>query len=545
MRLTRYILGLLLTITLISVIAVSGLGCAEAENVLRVNLGGNPTSLDPQKTSSARDLSVAVQVFDGLIGFNQDLTLKPVVAREVPTTQNGGISQDGLVYTFKLREDVTWSDGEPVTAGDFVYSIRRLFATETRAPYRGVYYVIENAIPYRKGEVTAEEIGVSAPDDYTLEIRLTGATPSFLNRMALWAVYPLRQDVIETHGDDWASNPDSYIGNGPFILKEWVADDHITLEKNANYWGEQTRLDGVRYSMYEDAATEYLAYRSGELDISRIPVGTERTLTDSVELLTYSQLKTNALFFDCGEPPFDNEDLRRAFALAIDRAALVEDVQGGRGSVTYCWMPPGMPGYASGYQETTGNQYAFNPDKAKQMLADAGYPDGEGLPPITLVYSNVASNPTIAQFVQGQLSENLGINVDAVGVGQAVYWSRVFGEHDKWDLSYVSFSADYPDPDNWLPDFFETNGGYNGGIAQYSSEELDAKIADALAASGSDTILRLWKEAEKIMVEDAPAIFLFNDEMFVLVNERVQGITGTAMDLYIPGDLLLESIFLE
>jgi len=132
-----------------------------------------------------------------------------------------------------------------------------------------------------------------------------------------------------------------------------------------------------------------------------------------------------------------------------------------------------------------------------------------------------------------------------VGVGQAVYWSRVFGDHDKWDLAYVSFSADYPDPDNWLPDFFETNGGYNSGIAQYSNESFDTKVAQALSDEDEAHRLTLWQEAESIMLEDAPAIFLFNDEMFILKNERVKGIVGTAMDLYIPGDMFLANIYLD
>jgi len=542
-------------ITLVSAILVgvllasavfAGGGCGkEVEQTLRVNLGGNPTTLDPQKTSSARDLTVVVQVFDGLLGFNQDLTLKPVVAKEVPSVDNGGISPNGLVYTFKLRDNVTWSDGQPVTANDFVYSIRRVFNATTKAPYRSLFYNIVNGSLYKQGKVSAEQVGVKAVDNSTLEITLTSPCQSFLERMALWAVYPIRQDIVEQYGNNWANSPETYIGNGPFKLKEWAADDHITLERNPNYWGTPAKLEEVRYAMYADAATEYLAYKAGDLDITSIPVGTERTLAESAELLSYSRLKTNALFFDCGEAPFNNTALRQAFALAIDRTALVEELQGGRGSVTYCWIPEGMPGYEAGYQGTTGSQYTCNATEAKEMLALAGYPNGQGLPRITLVYSNVGSNPTIAQFIQGQLSTNLGITIDTVGVGQAVYWNRVFGEHDTWDLAYVSFSADYPDPDNWLPDFFSTNGGYNAQLAEYSNATFDAKVTEALAQPDSALRLALWKDAETVMVADAPAIFLFNDEMFVLKKDGVKGITGTAMDLYTPGDLFLEDVYIE
>ncbi|MDY6835043.1 MAG: peptide ABC transporter substrate-binding protein [Chloroflexota bacterium] len=539
----------LLKYLLIMALLISSLpfvtGCEGSSDALRINLGGNPTTLDPQKAGAARDLSLVIQLFDGLLGFNQDLSLKPVVATEVPSTLNGGISKDGLTYTFNLRDDVTWSDEEPVTAQHFVYSIRRLFHSDTKAPYRSLFYDIANAKTYRKGEASADDIGVEAIDDYTLRITLGNPCNSFLQRMALWAVYPLRQDIVEGNGDEWDKSTESCIGNGPFLLQEWVTDDHITLEKNPNYWGEKAMLDEVRYSMYEDAATEYIAYKTGDLDIARVPLGTEGTMADNPELISYPRLKTNAVFFDCAEPPFDNSTLRKALSTAIDRDALVNSVQGGRGSITYSWIPAGMPGYENDYNQTAGDEFAFDSEQAQDLLAEAGYAEGKGLPDIRLVYSNVGSNPTIAQFIQGQLEDNLGISIDVVGVGQAVYWDRVFEEHDEWDLAYISFSSDYPAPDNWLPDFFATTGAYNAGIAQYSNPVFDNTVASALAEPDDDVRLDLWQEAEAIMVQDAPAIFMFNDEMYALKKTSVKGVVSTAMDLYFPGDLFLSQIELS
>jgi oligopeptide transport system substrate-binding protein len=542
----------IITVLLVAASALLSSACSSGgPSNLRVNLGGNPGTLDPQKTQTARDLSVIVQIFDGLIGYNEDLTLKPVVAVEVPTVANDGISADGLVYTFTLRQDVTWSDGEPVTADNFVYALERLVTYDVRAPYRGVYYgIIENALAYLLATRDGTELpvlGAVAVDDYTLEITLNEATPSFLQRMALWAVYPLREDIITANEDDWAESPTTYIGNGPFVLKEWVDDDHITLERNSNYWGEPAKLEGIEYAMYEDAATEYLAFLSGDLDITKIPTGTEKTVADDANLVSYSRLKTNALFFDIGEEgsPFANAELRKAFSLAIDRNALVDDLQGGKGSVSYCWVPAGMPGYDASYQQTCGDEYAFDATAAKAKLTAAGYASGEDVPSITMIYSNVSSNPTIAQFIQGQLSANLGVSIDVVGVGSAAYWDRVFDAHDSWDMAYISFSADYADPDNWLPDSFASDGGYNGVIAQYNSTAYDAKVAEALAETSATQRLDLWQDAEELMVADAPAVFLFNDEMFVLKSDRVEGITGTPMDLYVPGDMFLDEVYLK
>lgn len=548
-----FLIFILLAVTIVTVGCGGGSTSQPAKQLLRVNLGGNPTTIDPQKAINARDISVTVQMFDGLLGFNQDLTIKAVVAREVPSTENGGISPDGLVYTFKLRQNVTWSDGQPVKAQDFVYAMKRLFTNSTGAPYRATYYVINNASQYRKdtkaGITPTVEIGVRAVDDYTLEITLNSQCQSFLERMALWAVYPIRQDVVEGNGDNWAKSPATYIGNGPFILKEWVADDHITLERNPNYWGTPAKLEEIRYAMYADTATEYLAYKSGDLDITRVPAGTERTMSNGTDLVSYTLLKTNALFLDNSQAPFNNAKLRQAFAMAINRSDLVDKLQGGRGSVTTCWVPAGMPGYDAAYQQSTGSQYAFDATNAKAKLAEALAELGlanAGALKITLYYSNVGSNPTIIQFIQEQLNTNLGVNIDAVGIGSASFYSRVGSERGKWNMVYGSFSTDYPDPDNWLPDFFGSTGGYNTSyFSQYSNTTFDSKVAEALAEDDTNLRLALWKEAEGIMVADAPAIFLFNDEMFVLKNARVEGLVGTAMDLYVPGDLSLASIYIK
>ena len=218
--------------------------------VLTVNIAGEPSQIDPNRASWSTEITVIHQVFQGLLGFNQDLTLKAVCATEIPSIDNGGISADGKTYTFKLNHDVTWSDGTRVTADDYVYSIRRIFDPTNAAEYASFFFDIVGGEAYYSSadqDATAQAalkaaVGVRAIDDYTLEIKLNSPRPTFLQMMALWPAYPLREDIITQYGDQW-TEPPHYIGNGPFLMTEWVHSDHITLVKNPNYWGDKAKLE--------------------------------------------------------------------------------------------------------------------------------------------------------------------------------------------------------------------------------------------------------------------------------------------------------------
>jgi len=265
----------------------------------------------------------------------------------------------------------------------------------------------------------------------------------------MWPVYPLREDIIKQFGDKW-TEPPNYIGNGPFILTEWVHQDHMTFKPNPKYWGSpKPKLTEIQYKMITDANATLAAYKNNELDISGVPVGTEKaTMADpemSKELLRYNELVTFAFQFNVTKPPFDNKKVRQALACAVDRNAFVQKVRSGVGTPALSWIPPGMPCH----DPELGKEYTFNPTKAKQLLTEAGYSDLTKLPELKFSYSDTAGNRTIAQFLQGQMKDNLGINLTLDPMESKAF--QQFVNQEKFSWAWFGWGADYPDPDNWLP----------------------------------------------------------------------------------------------
>ena len=249
---------------------------------------------------------------------------------------------------------MTWSDGERVTSDDFSYAIKRLLDPEVAAPYAHLYAPIRGAMQYNGSgdlEVSTrlalrDAVAVETPDVHTLRITLEAPSPTFLQKMALVSVYPVRQDLVERFGSRW-TEAGNFVGNGPFVMTEWTHQDHITLRANPSYWGSGPKLDTITYRMMTDPNAELAAYRNGELDISRVPPGAENTIladpSQAKELIRSPQLFTFGLFFNTSLPPFDDVRVRQAFATAIDREAWVERVKNGAGEPATSWLPPGMP----------------------------------------------------------------------------------------------------------------------------------------------------------------------------------------------------------
>ncbi|MBI2917374.1 MAG: peptide ABC transporter substrate-binding protein [Chloroflexi bacterium] len=515
---------------------------------LRVNLAGEPQTLDPNRASWAGDLSVISQVFEGLLGFNQDLSIKAVGARDIPSVANNGISADGLTFTFKLRDGVKWSDGQPVTAQNYEYSIKRTLSPELAGEYSFLLMDINGAEAYNgsgakspaEQQQLRDAVGVKAVDNSTLQITLARQSFSFLQRMALWPAYPVRQDIIEKAGDQW-TEPPTYIGNGPFKLTGWVHQDHLTLEPNPSYWGAKPKLSKIVLKIITDVNTELAAYKNGELEMSRVPPGTEKTILEdpvlSKEVLRYNELVTFAFQFNVTRPPFDNVKVRQAINTAIDREAFINQVRAGVGKAAYSWVPPGMPGH----DPELGKQYAFNVARAKQVLAEAGYPDGKGLPPIKFQFADTAGNRVIAQFLQGQMKDNLGISIELDPMEPKAFQQTVNEEKHMW--AWFGWGADYPDPDNWLPDIFGTGASINHTL--YSNPKFDELKTRALAEPDPARRLDLWKQAHKLVIDDAPIATMNYRERFVLVKPYVKGLKTTSMDHQISGDLFLPGVSLE
>jgi oligopeptide transport system substrate-binding protein len=503
---------------------------------LRLRIANDPGTFDPQLASYSEEISVVKQLFRGLFTYDQDLNLVPSVAAELPTKENGGISEDGLTYTIKLRSDAQWSDGRPVTAEDFVFAFQRLFDPEAGAQgyYFDFYTAIEGAadLAYDEGG-TAEGVGVSALDASTLQITLAQPQPTLLTLLALWPASPLRQDIIEQHGEAWIE-PGNLIGNGPFVLVEYTTEGQVVLEKNANYVGpDQPTLERLVYRIIPDDSAALIAYENGEIDVTSIPAVDAKRFDGNREQVRYPQLETFALQYNNAQPPFDDPLVRRAFSRAIDREAYIAAVQQGVGLPALGWLPPGMPGA----DPAVGSDLAFDPEAARSLLAEAGYPDGAGFPTVTIMVNDSEDSRLTAEFLQEQIRQHLNVTIDIETVEETLFFDRYF-ESD-FEVTWLSWFADYGDPESMLTALFASDGGFN--VFGYSNAEVDALFEQAASELDQAARLALYGEAHRLIVADQVVTPVFYPERNYLVKANVADLITTALDAE-PGDWFVASV---
>ena len=508
-----------------------------ADQTLRVRLAGEPQTLDPQVTGFDVDISIVKQLFRGLFYYDgPDMNVVPAVATKLPT-KGDGISDDGLTYTIELRDDMTWSDGKPVTAGDFVYALKRLFDPEVGATgyYYSFYTAIVGAEAAAAGEGSLDDIGVTAVNDTTLEIKLTRPQPTLLTLLAMWPAYPIRQDVIEAKGDAWI-DAGNLIGNGPFVLSEWVHQDHITVTANPSYGGDdKPTLQTIVFRMIPDEAKALIAYEKGEIDLVPIPLPDTASFEGNAEQLKHEELGIFAWEFNNTAAPFDNPDVRKAFSMATDRDTYISAVRGGVGHATTSWLPPGLPGY----DETRGSAYAFDKDKAQQVLTDAGFPNGEGLPEVTLTIADSQAGRLSAEFLQQQIEQNLGFRIKIEVLESATYEDHYLASD--FQVVLGGWGADYADPENFLPQLFGTGASTNQ--YKYSNNDFDDLVDEAASELDNDRRIKLYQDAEAILIdEDMGVAPLFNRVRNCLLKPYVDGFTTTGLDGNVAGDFFYNRV---
>jgi len=501
-----------------------------ADQTLRIRLIGEPTTLDPQLAAFTPDVGVVKQLWRGLFYYGDvDLGIVPAAAAEIPTTENGGISEDGLTYAIKLRDDLTWSDGQALTAEDFEYSLKRLF--DPAAGGGGYYYTYYTDIIGGQEAVdggSLDEVNVNAVDATTLEIKLSRPRATLLTLLALWPAYPVRADVVST-GGSW-TEAGTLVGNGPYVLSEWAHDDHITLTANENYWGDdQPTLETIVFRIQPNEGAALIAYDNGELDMTPIPLTDAARFADSPEQIQYAQLATLGMQFNVTRAPFDNVDVRRAFTAAIDRDTFVNDVRGGVGQATTSWLPPGI----SGYDADRGKDYAFDADQAKQFLEDAGFPGGEGLPDVTLTVGDSQSEALSSQFVQEQVKRNLGVDIEIEALEGATFQDRFLSSD--FQVTLGGWGADYADAENWLPSLWGTEASNN--ISLYSNAQFDDLMEQAAEELDPEKRADLYRQGEAILIDEDVAFgAIYHNVKNWLAKPWVDGIAFTEADSETPGD---------
>lgn len=502
-----------------------------------VQLGPNPETLDPALNSAIDGANTIITIFEPLLLVNEN---NEVVGGQAESWE---VSEDGLTWTFTMRDGLKWSDGSDLTAKDFEYSFKRLADPNTAAPYaQTVVGMIEGFAeatgnPDADGNQTTEPnpdaLGVEASEDgKTLTIHL--AYPcSYFDKIAAFATMsPVQQATIETNGDSWCTQPDTFICNGPYMISEWTPSERIVLTKNPNYVGgwDTSRIvsDTITLLLIEDEAAAYAAYNSGEAQLVKsVPSDEIPSLTkaeDGGDFYVDSNLGTYYLSVNCEREPFTDPLVRKALSLAIDREYVSEVVMQGTYSAAHGISCPGITDAdgsqfadnANGGTPYISSDYEANLEEAKSLLAEAGYPDGEGFPAITYSTNDQGYHMPLAEYLQTAWSE-LGIDVTIETVEWASFTpQRRAGDYDVCRNGWV---MDYDDPSNML-ELFQTGNGNNDG--KYSNPEFDAAIEASKVADKATHFEQLHK-AEDILMEDMGCIPVAYYNDFWLQSSSLQG----------------------
>ena len=494
-------------------------GSAKATS-MTFNLVTEPKTIDPTLNQAVDGGHVINHTFEGLYRETAEGFI-PGIAESHDIKNN----EDGTAtYTFKLRKDAKWSDGEPVTAKDFVFAWKRAVNPATAAGYSYIMAPIVNATEITAGEKAVDELAVKAVDDNTLEVTLTQEIPYFIELTTFPTYAPLREDIV---GDDtngtWAKDPKTAITDGPYILTEYVMGDHLVLEKNPNYWNKDSiTMDKIVGKMINESGTTLAAFRDGTLDISeQPPAGEIPQLVASGECQVVPYLGTAYYVINTktANKALQDVRVRKALSMVIDRKQLVENVTRGEEVPAMGFVCPTIvDSEGNDFREKAGNYYLKETaqlEEAKKLLAEAGYPDGKGIGEVEIIYNTADKNKAVAEAIM-EMWKQIGVTVKL----NNQEWQVFQDTRDRLEYPSVArhgWIGDFHDPQTFLDMY--VSGNIIGGNG-YSSEAYDKACKTGISSVGKERDAAFY-EAEKILVDDAYIIPLFFQTIPLLVSDRI------------------------
>ena len=519
------ILSLVLLGICAAMTACGGGASPSGNSVLNRAVGQEPESVDPHLARTTQAHDVQRDLFEGLVRYSADGRLEPGVA------ERWEVSDDGLIYTFYLREAARWSNGEPVVATDFVASFRRLVDPETASFYAQTLDVIENTRAIVRGELSPTDLGVAALEARVLQIRLERTTPYFLTLLAHPAAFPINPASLKEHGDQFA-RAGNLVSNGAYRFKSWVLGSVLELERNEYYWNDvATSINTVRHHVAEEPSAELFRYRAGELDVtSTIPseafadLRTERP--DEVRVAP----ALSVYFFGLNlnhDALGDSEALREALSLAIDRTTLVEKVVGRGEAPAYAFVPPGVANYQApdvGYRRAT---QADRHARARQLYEAAGYGPENPLD-IEVRYNTSDTHRRVAIAIQEMWKEVLGFEAELINEEFRVLVANLRAM-EITQIFRLSWNGDYNDATAFLS-MFESDNASN--MYGYASEEFDRLMADAARQIDSDRRRLYLEEAERVLLGDFTVIPLYYPVSKHLVRRSIEGWEDNVLDYH-------------
>ncbi len=463
------------------------------EKVLRVNNEEEPTSFDPSIGFDQLSWDPLNNLMEGLTRLDEDSEVIPGAA------EDWDISDDQLTYTFTIREDANWSNGDPVTAEDFEYAWKYMLDPENKSEAAFLAHLIEGGEAYNSGEGSADDVAVTAKDEKTLEVELIAPTGFFLNLLTNPAFFPINHEVAE-ETPKWHAEADTFVANGPFKLDTWEHDKEMVFSKNEEYWdSDAVTLDKVHFDMINDDNTQYQMYKSGELDLAYIPSELSDELIDGDDVYIGEEGGLEFFRFNVEEEPFQNKKIRQAFAYAVDREDITEFVVKNKVEPAYGFVSPGfIDPDGKDFREVNGDLVTFDADKAKDLLEEGMEEEGyDELPDIVLSYNTSDTNKAVAETMQDMLKENLDVEVTL----ENQEWN-VFAEAQKdleLQFSRSSFLNDYYDPVNFLESFISDSYMNRTG---WESEEYDALIKKGKSETDENKRWEAMYEAEKMLADE-------------------------------------------
>ena len=531
----RIIAGLSMTL-----LAASFSACDRSEKkpptseqaIYRIGNGAEPEFLDVNKIAGTPAARIVIALFEGL--FTPD----PKTSEPLPAlAKRWTIENENRLFTFYLRQDAKWSDGQPVTAHDFIYAWQRSLTPATGSRFAYYFYYIKNAKKFYEGKIKDfKEVGVKALDDHTIRIETANPSPFLLSMLSHTSFSPAPRWAIEKHGNQW-TRPENFVGNGPFTLQSWEAQKKIVLVKNKHYWDHaKVKLDQIVYLPIEKESTALKLYEAGEIDwiAAEPPADLIPQLRKRPDFVESPDLATYYYSFNVKRAPFNDPKVRHALALAIDRDVITQQVAN-KGLPSYSFVPPHFSSYRAPVIEGSQGSQADRNKRARKLLAEAGYPDGKGFPKVDVIYNTRESHKKIAQAIQQMWKNTLKIDVGLTNQEWKVFIKTRLSL--QFDIARNGWVGDYLDPSTFLDLFIDGSTNNNTG---WTHPEYDRLIAKASREADHQVRMNALRQAEELLLKELPLIPIYTYTRVAMLKPHIKGWHSNLLNRHNPKFIWLD-----
>ncbi|NBU21213.1 peptide ABC transporter substrate-binding protein [bacterium] len=482
-------------------------------NTITFRIRAEPESLDWNKAHTLVEAYLLMNLMEGLVTFDQKLNVVPALA------ESWKVSPDGKTYTFQLRSNVKWSDGVVLKADDFVFSWRRLLSPLTGASYAYYLFDVEGAEDFNKGKILDfNKVGIKALNPTTLEVKLKSPVPYWTSLLTFWVTFPLRKDIVEQYSSSWDS-PGRMVSIGPFVLQSHEFESHFVLKANPYYYGRHGNLDQVIARIIKDDQEAMAQYEAGKIDfLTDLTQGLTSSLSQRKDLFKFAHFTTGFLGFVTNKYPTSDVKFRRAVAMGIDRSKISSFTYGAQVSA-HSFVPPGMIGYSGSIG------LPFNPSQAKADLKAMGFEPGVPIQ-VDYIMPDWDKSKAMAEFIKKELKTNLGMDVDLHPLENKAY--RMQLDLQGYPLYDLSWTADYPDPDNFLSLFLSESGN---SMSAWKSKSFDQSVQQARLMQNKKQRESVYIELQKIIQEKEVILLpLYYEPNLAFIHSRVKNFELNPLD---------------